>query len=124
MKFVYDDGDLDDDMRIYNDLEEFLDDWNLSLNNDNWCYLYQLNGTQEMPSEYVAEALNFIVRALIKQGAERDGLIQFSVTDKETNYQEWLDAISGVPGHSILTINRTGPARTVYLCTFPLSPTL
>lgn len=51
-------------------------------------------------------------------------LIQFSVTSREERYQEWLDAIAGVPGATVTSIQRTERERTVFLCTFPTQPIL
>ncbi len=116
--------------RIYDSIWEFMSDYDMEWQEENWCYLANLVGTENLPKDMpVHEFLEHLMEAEpdVEQGVV---LIQFSVSSREHNYREWLDAIAGVPGHSIVEVKRQGESGgrggqyTCYLCTFPVYPEL
>lgn len=102
--------------------EEFDDDVNCTLDDISDVYEASdlpcfLTFYREVDSLYISTPVTFL---LLKMAEEADTeLMQFSVTSQEPRYQEFLDAIEGIPGVQVYELERHGPTRTVYLCTVP-----
>lgn len=108
--------------RHYDDIYDFMSSFDISLEEGDWCYLVLLTGTNELPKDLpVSDFLQEVCSDVEVQSDWQ--MLQFSVTSKEDRHQEWLDAVRGVPGHSITSAAALA-GHTVYLCSFPIKPSL
>lgn len=121
--------DEDNQPEVYESFEEFCDAYDMVFAlHESWCYVYEVTNTDRLPHD--CEVSWFLEQAIAALANDDAGprLIQFSVSSKESRHQEWLDAVAGVPGHTINALIRDegvrGFERTVYLCSFPTHPTL
>lgn len=102
--------------------EEFDDDVSMTLDDISDVYETQdlpcfLKFYREVDSLYISTPVTVL---LLKMAEEANTeLMQFSVTSQESRYQEFLDAIEGIPGVQVYELERPYPTRTVYLCTVP-----
>jgi hypothetical protein len=84
------------------------------------CYLYPLVDTQNLTKDISVDQY----LELLAQSKSPESSILYSVTTREYNHKEWLDAALGVPGAMIYETPRVsgGKPYTCYLCIVPVTP--
>lgn len=112
------------DTKYYDDLKEFNAEFGIALESGSWCYNWQLSYVQDLPKD--AE-VSWYLGEVAKYLYDHKAIVTFSVTSNEDRYQEWLDALAGVPGATVTSTTRKAYGKTkyytVFLCSFPVSPT-